>query len=115
MLTKFFYQKNCYNCGMNNFQKELPKRLCLQCKKCSGKLPESAFSDIPENCGYEGWIFLKKEEHKQKVRKLDEEIILLNVKIKNSKSNTKKKKYEHARNKVLAELEKLKEFGPIDF
>lgn len=100
---------------MNNFQKELPKRLCLHCNKCGGNLPDNAFSDLPEGCGYSGWIFLKKEEHKQKVRKLDEEIVLLNVKIKNSKSNTKRKKFEHAKNKVLDKLEELKNFGPIDF
>lgn len=100
---------------MNNFQNELPKRLCFHCNKCGGKLPKTAFSPIPENCGYEGWIFLKKEEHKQKVRKLQEEIILLNVKIENSKSNTKKKKFIHAKNNVLKLLDELKEFGPIDF
>lgn len=100
---------------MNDFQKELPKRLCLNCQKCGGNLPLSAFSDMPENCGYLGWIFLKQEEHKQKVRKLYEEIISLNVKIQNSKSNTKKKKYEHAKNKVLEKIENLKKYGPIDF
>lgn len=115
MLTKFFCKKNCYNYGMNNFQKELPKRLCFHCNKCNGNLPLTAFSELPDGCGYLGWIFLKQEEHKQKVRKLDEEIILLNVKIHNSKSNTKKKKYEHAKNKVLKQLEELKQFGPIDF
>lgn len=100
---------------MNNFQKELPKYLCLHCNKCGGTLPESAFSPIPVGCGYAGWIFLKQEEHKQKVRKLDEEIVLLDVKIKNSKSNTKRKKFEHAKIKVLNKLEELKQFGPIDF
>ena len=100
---------------MNNFQNELPKRLCFNCGKCRGKLPDNDFSDIPEGCGYEGWIFLKKEEHKQKVRKLQEEIILLNVKIQNAKSNTKKKKFLHAKNKVLDKLEELKNFVPIEF
>ena len=100
---------------MNNIQNNIPKRLCLHCEKCGGKLPETAFSDIPENCGYEGWMFLKKEEHKQKVRKLDEEIILLNVKIQNAKSNTKKKKFLHAKEKILKKLEELKKNGPINF
>ncbi|MBR1681158.1 hypothetical protein IJ707_05145 [bacterium] len=100
---------------MNNFQKELPKRLCFHCGKCGGNIPENAFSTIPEGCGYEGFLFLKKEEHKQKVRKLNEEIILLNVKIENSKSNTKKKKFLHAKAKVLKQLKELKKFGPTDF
>ncbi|MGN0018683.1 MAG: hypothetical protein ACI37S_06550 [Candidatus Gastranaerophilaceae bacterium] len=100
---------------MNEFQKNLPKRLCLHCNQCGGNLPENAFSHIPENCGYSGFIFLKQEEHKQKVRKLDEEITALKVKIKNAKGNAKKKKYEQALEKVNNNLKKLKEFGPIDF
>ncbi len=100
---------------MDNFKDALPKRLCLNCGKCSDNKPFSAFSDIPDGCGYEGFLFLKREEHKQKVRKLHEEIILLNVKIENSKSNTKKKKFIHAKEKVLKQLEDLKKFGPIDF
>lgn len=100
---------------MNEFQKELPKRLCLNCGKCGGKMPDSAFSPVPEGCGYEGYLFLKREEHKQKVRKLKEEIILLDVKIQNSKSNTKKKKFLHAKNKILEKLEELKKYGSTDF
>ena len=100
---------------MDNFENELPKRLCYNCGKCNGNKPNSAFFQVPEGCGYEGFLFLKKEEHKQKVRKLNEEIVLLNVKIKNATSNTKKKKYLHAKNKVLEKLENLKNYGPIDF
>ncbi len=100
---------------MNEFQKNLPKRLCLHCNKCNGKLPDNAFSQIPENCGYIGYIFLKQEEHKQKVRKLDEEITALKVKIKNAKGNAKRKKFEQALTKIYKKLEDLKEFGPINF
>ena len=100
---------------MNDFQKELPKRLCLNCNKCSGTLPDSAFADIPEGCGYYGYLFAKKEEHKQKVRKLDEEIILLKVKIQNAKGEAKRKKYQKALDKVQEKLKELEQFGPIDF
>ena len=100
---------------MNNFENELPKRLCFNCGKCSGNKPKNAFSAMPDGCGYEGFLFLKKEEHKQKIRRLNEEIILLNVKILNAKSNTKKKKFTHAKEKILNQIEELKNFGPIDF
>ena len=66
---------------MGNLEFELPKRLCFECGKCNGNKPNSAFSKIPDGCGYEGWIFYKQEEHKQKVRRIDEELILINVKI----------------------------------
>ncbi len=100
---------------MNQFQKELPKRLCLNCGKCGEKLPESAFSEIPDGCGYEGYLFLKKEEHKQKVRKLKEDLVYLDVKISNAKGNAKKIKYQKGKEKVLNQLKELEKFGPIDF
>lgn len=100
---------------MNDFQKNLPKRLCLNCGKCAGVLPTSTFSDIPEGCGYSGYMFLKKEEHKQKVRKIDEEFILLKIKILNAKGEAKRKKYQKALEKVQEKLKELEQFGPIDF
>ena len=100
---------------MGNCDFELPKRLCLNCGKCNGDKPKSAFSKIPDGCGYYGWLFYKQEEHKQKVRKIDEELILINVKIKNAKGNAKKQKYEKAREKILKKFEELKPFGPINF
>ena len=100
---------------MNQFQNELPKRLCLHCEKCGGNLPETTFSDIPEGCGFEGYIFLKQEEHKQKVRKLKEDLVYLDVKILNAKGNAKKIKYQKGKEKVLAQLKELEQYGPIDF
>ena len=34
--------------------------------------------NLPENCGYEGDVFIKLEKEKQKIRKLKEEIIYYN-------------------------------------
>lgn len=100
---------------MNEFQNSIPKRLCFGCEKCNEEFPNNAFDPIPEGCGLYGWMFLKQEEHKQKVRKIDEDIVLYNVKIRNAKSNTKRKKFEHELSKKYKELEFLKQFGPIDF
>ncbi len=100
---------------MNDFQSQLPKRLCLNCGKCGGKLPETAFSDIPDGCGYYGYMFLKQEEHKQKVRRLDEDRILLKIKIMNAKGEAKRKKYQKGLEKVDEKLKELEQFGPIDF
>ena len=100
---------------MNQFQNEIPKRLCLHCGKCGGNLPETAFSEIPEGCGFEGYMFLKRETHKQKVRKLKEDLVYLDVKIANAKGNAKKIKYQKGREKVLNQLKELEQFGPVDF
>ena len=61
------------------------------------------------------YLFLKKEEHKQKVRKLDEDKILLKVKILNAKGEAKRKKYQKGLEKVEEKLKELEQFGPIDF
>ena len=37
--------------------------------------PSAPFAFIPEDCGYEGEIFVKNEAQKQKIRRLKEEII----------------------------------------
>lgn len=37
--------------------------------------PSAPFAFIPEDCGYEGEVFLKNENFKQKIRRLKEEIV----------------------------------------
>jgi len=100
---------------MEQFKNEIPKRLCIHCGKCDESFPQTAFSEMPEGCGLEGYLFLKQEEHKQKVRKLKEDLVYLDVKIANAKGNAKKIKYQKGREKVLAQLKKLEQFGPVDF
>ena len=46
-------------------------------KECTD-FPSSPFAFLPENCGYEGDVFIKLEKEKQKIRKLKEEIIYYN-------------------------------------
>ena len=46
-------------------------------KECTD-FPSSTFAFLPENCGYEGDVFIKLEKEKQKIRKLKEEIIYYN-------------------------------------
>ena len=48
--------------------------------------PSSPFAFLPENCGFEGDIFIKLEKLKQKVRKLKEEIIYYNTILPKDKS-----------------------------
>ena len=48
--------------------------------------PSSPFAFLPENCGFEGDIFIKLEKLKQKVRKLKEEIIYYNTILPEDKS-----------------------------
>ena len=71
--------------------KYLNNNLCTNINKPASCLvyPSSAMAFIPNNCGYEGDIFTKKEHLKQKIRRLKEEImdyqtqIIINPKEKN--------------------------------
>lgn len=46
------------------------------------RFPSSPWAVVPPNCGYEGWLFQKREEIKAKVRKKKEEIISLETELK---------------------------------
>ena len=54
-------------------------------KECS-EFPSFPFAFLPENCGFEGDIFMKSEKIKQKIRKLKEEIIYYNTILEKDKS-----------------------------
>lgn len=41
--------------------------------------PATAWAIVPPGCGYEGWLFMKREEVKQKIRKLKEELLELEL------------------------------------
>lgn len=54
-------------------------------KECQD-FPSSPFAFLPEDCGYEGEIFIKLENVKQKIRNLKEEIIYYNAILESDKS-----------------------------
>lgn len=61
-----------------------PQRLCKKCGKCGDRKPLSPFEKLPEGCGYEGWVFQKREEIKQEIRKQKELLLSLEIMLKNS-------------------------------
>lgn len=103
-------QNFCYNKPMENlFQEYLesaPQRFCKKCGKCCKitgcnyigddnlcqiyenrpqackDFPSSPFEVLPEGCGYEGWIFQKREMLKQQVRKQKELLLPLEIMLK---------------------------------
>ena len=68
---------------------KLPQELCIKCGKCCKKInckflrydnacmiynnrpaecksyPFNIWDEVPDGCGYEGWIFLQREKEKQ--------------------------------------------------
>lgn len=68
--------------SLDEIMKNLPLRLCAHCDECNGKLPTSPWDEMPNNCGFNGWLFQRREEIMQKVRKLKEELILIEIALK---------------------------------
>lgn len=68
--------------SLDEIMKTLPLRLCTHCNKCNEKLPASPWDEMPDGCGFNGWLFQKREEIKQKIRKLKEELILIEIALK---------------------------------
>ncbi|MBQ8168182.1 YkgJ family cysteine cluster protein [bacterium] len=54
--------------------------------------PASPWAIVPPGCGFEGWLFMKREEIKQKIRKTKEDLLELQLlKAKNMDTNTVQK------------------------
>lgn len=77
------------------------------CRYC----PSTPWSIVPPGCGFEGWLFWKREEEKQKVRRSKEE--LLELKLLKMKNNSPEilKKIEAVEHKILRNIEMLKKYG----
>ncbi len=67
-----FYK--CKYLGDDNLCQRYNNRLLL-CKH----FPASPWAIVPPGCGYEGWLFMKREETKQKIRKVKEELLELQL------------------------------------
>ena len=71
--------------------------------------PASPWAIVPPGCGYEGWLFLKREEIKQKIRKVKEELIelqLLKTKVKDKETLEKIKAVEEKMHNSIATYKK---------
>lgn len=77
--------------------------------------PASPWAIVPPGCGFEGWLFLKREEIKQKIRKVKEELIeleLLKTKIKDEETLAKIKSVEE---KMYKSIDTYKKYGSEDW
>jgi hypothetical protein len=73
--------------------------------------PSSPFAELPDECTYSGYIFMRNEKIKQQIRKLKEEIIHYNAII----DSITDKKEQNQLQKIVASRQKLidryKEYG----
>ena len=73
--------------------------------------PASPWAIVPPGCGYEGWLFMKREEAKQKIRKIKEELLELQLLKNKAVSPDIQLKIASVEKKMLANIELYKKHG----
>ncbi len=94
--------------------KYLQDNLCsrYECRLDSCRqYPSSLWQIVPSGCGFEGWLFWRREEVKQKVRKYKEELIELKLLRLRTKDNETLKRIASVEHKIFKNIELYKKFG----
>lgn len=79
------------------------------------RFPSSPWAVVPTGCGYEGWLFQKREEIKQKIRKQKETLREFEVLLKTVKDPEIIKKLEQAISKTKDIIDSLAKYGSQDW
>jgi Fe-S-cluster containining protein len=77
------------------------------CRHC----PSTPWDIVPPECGFEGWLFMKREEDKQKIRKAKEELIELKLLRKRTTNEETLKKIALVEQKIYRNIELFKKYG----
>lgn len=81
------------------------------CRHC----PSTPWAVVPPGCGFEAWLFLKREEVKQKVRKSKEDLLELKLLRTKMKKPEDLKKIDTVINKIYGIIESYKKYGSEDW
>ncbi|MBO6088632.1 YkgJ family cysteine cluster protein [bacterium] len=73
--------------------------------------PSTPWAIVPPGCGFEGWLFWKREEIKQNVRKEKEELLELKLLKKRTKDAETLKKIELVEQKLQRNIDMYKKYG----
>ncbi len=73
--------------------------------------PSSPWAVTPPGCGFEGWMFVEREKHKQRIRKLKEEQILYKAKLKTNIPKKEKNLYEKLIKKIDDRIALFEKYG----
>ena len=73
--------------------------------------PSTPWAIVPPECGFEGWLFMKREETKQKIRKVKEELIELQLLKRKKLSDETLAKIEAVEKKMYNSIELHKKHG----
>ena len=73
--------------------------------------PSSPWAIVPPGCGFEGWLFWKREEDKQKIRRAKEELLELKLLSKRTKDPETLKKITAVEHKIQKNIDLYKKYG----
>lgn len=91
-----------------------PDNLCgryLERKTLCKHFPSTPWAIVPPGCGFEGWLFWKREEIKQNVRKEKEELLELKLLKTRTKDSETLKKIELVEQKLQRNINLYKKYG----
>ena len=87
----------------------------LERKTLCDHFPASPWAIVPPGCGFEGWLFMKREEKKQQIRKTKEDLLELQL-LKNKTTDPETiSKIEAVENKMHKTIEKFEKYGAKDW
>ena len=81
------------------------------CRHC----PSTPWSIVPPGCGFEGWLFLQRENAKQKVRKAKEDLLELQLLKQKKTDDDFLKKVAAVEHKIQNTIELYKKYGSYDW
>lgn len=73
--------------------------------------PATPWAIVPPECGFEGWLFAKREQDKQKVRKAKEELLELKLLRMRTKNEETLKKISIVEQKIQRNIDLYKKYG----
>ncbi|MBO7672110.1 YkgJ family cysteine cluster protein [bacterium] len=77
--------------------------------------PKNAFTVIPEDCAYEGYLFEARENIKKYVRKTKEELMEISILKKDCNTPNELRKYENLEKKYIMLIDKYRAYGSEDW
>ncbi|MCD8378581.1 MAG: YkgJ family cysteine cluster protein, partial [Candidatus Gastranaerophilales bacterium] len=77
--------------------------------------PSSPWTVLPPDCGFVGWLFVEREAHKKKIRKLKEGRLYYQTKIKTNITRKEKQLYQKLINKIDERIKLYDKFGSKDW
>lgn len=84
-------------------------------KKLCDRFPSSPWAVFPPGCGFEGWLFQKREERKQKIRKFKENIMDFEIMLGKEQDPAQIAKINEAIEKTKSIIEFYSKYGSSDW